>query len=225
MDLDELKQKWAVHDRKLDALLRLNRRLLTAANMNRARSAAHRLVTALAVESVIWFVLIVVLGQFIYDQRNVARFAIPAAFLDLYAIANLIALIQQIVAALAVDYGKPVATIQKRLESLRMMRIRYIQVSFVAGILAWTPSVVVVLKGFLGLDAYHVLDSAWLVANLLFSLAFVALAIGLSRKYGDRMNRSPLIQRLMKDLAGYNLNAAAGFLATLSEFEHEERAE
>ena len=67
MDLDELKQKWAVHDRKLDALLRLNRRLLTASTMNRARSALQRLAISLALESAVWFALIVALGIFIYN--------------------------------------------------------------------------------------------------------------------------------------------------------------
>jgi hypothetical protein len=37
------------------------------------------------------------------------------------------------------------------------------------------------------------------------------------------MDRSPKIQWLMKELAGYNLNAASDFLATLSEFEEEKR--
>jgi hypothetical protein len=32
-----------------------------------------------------------------------------------------------------------------------------------------------------------------------------------------------MIQRLMRGLAGYDLNAATGFLATLSEFEDEKR--
>jgi hypothetical protein len=225
MDLDELKQKWAEHDRKLDAILRLNRQLLTASNMSRAWSALQRLATLLAVEAVIWFAIVVALGQFIYAQADLARFSIPAAFVDAYAIANLIAVIRQIALALELDYGKPIATIQKQLESLRILRIRYIQLSLIAGMLAWTPAVIVVLRGFCGVDAYHVPGAAWLLANLLFTVAFDALAIGLSRKYSDRMSGSPLIQRLMKDLAGYNLNAAAGFLATLSEFEHEERPE
>jgi hypothetical protein len=37
------------------------------------------------------------------------------------------------------------------------------------------------------------------------------------------MGRSPKIQWLMKELAGYNLNVASDFLATLSEFEEEMR--
>jgi len=33
------------------------------------------------------------------------------------------------------------------------------------------------------------------------------------------MDRSPFIQRLMNDIAGYNLTAAEGFLSELSKFE------
>jgi hypothetical protein len=40
-------------------------------------------------------------------------------------------------------------------------------------------------------------------------------------KIRDRMGPSPIIQLLMRELAGYNLNAATGRLATLSEFETE----
>jgi hypothetical protein len=47
----------------------------------------------------------------------------------------------------------------------------------------------------------------------------IPLAIWGSRKFGDRMGRAPIIRRLMQDLAGYNLNAANRFLATLREFE------
>jgi flagellar biogenesis protein FliO len=81
------------------------------------------------------------------------------------------------------------------------------------------------MRGFLGVDAYRVLNGAWLVANLLFGLGFIVAALWLSRQYGDRMERHPVIQRLMKELAGYNLKAAESFLATLSEFEDEERAD
>jgi DNA-directed RNA polymerase specialized sigma24 family protein len=40
-------------------------------------------------------------------------------------------------------------------------------------------------------------------------------------KFDGRMGRSPIAQRLMRLVAGYDLNAATGFLATLSDFESE----
>jgi hypothetical protein len=221
MDLESLKEKWAEYDRKLDDVIRLNRRILTATTMNRARSYLQRVAMLLAVESVIWFVIIVALGSFTYNHIALPRFALPAAVLDLYAIANLIFLIRQIAAALGIDYGMPVSAIQSRLEAMRMLRIRYIQVSVLAGMLVWTPFVIVVLKTLFDIDAYSSPGVPWLAANLVFTVAVVALAIQLSKRFGTRSSGSPILQRLMKDLAGHNLNEAAGFLATLAEFDEE----
>jgi hypothetical protein len=223
MDLDELREKWAEHDRKLDAILRLNRQLLSATNLNRARSALQRLTLGLALESAITFAAIVALGAFNYEHIATLRFALPAAALDLVAIAYLIDLVRQITAAVRIDYGRPIAAIQRQLEALRVLRIRSIRRALMAGMLAWTPFVIVAFKGFLDVDVYRSFDTAWLAANALFSVAVVSLAIWVSKRFGDRMGRSPFIQQLMRDLAGHNLNAAAEFLATLSEFEDEER--
>jgi len=223
MELDELKQKWAEHDHKLEVNIRLTRQLLTATKMNRARSALQRLAVFVALESVVALAVIIVLGSFIGDHIAMVRFAVPAAALDLFEIASLILLIQQIRLALNIDYGSPVAAIQKQLESLRMLHIRHFQWTLLLAPLLWTPLLIVALEGFLRVDAYKTVGAAYLLANLLFGLAIIPPAIWLSKKFGYRMDRSPKIQRLMKDLAGYNLNAASDFLATLSEFEEEKR--
>ena len=223
MELDELKQKWAEHDRKLEVNIRLTRQLLSATKMNRARSALQRLAVFLVLESVIALAVIIVLGSFIGDHIAMGRFAVPAAALDLFEIATFIVLIQQIRRALYIDYSKPVASIQKQLESLRMLHIRHFQWTLLLAPLLWTPLLIVALEGFLRVDAYKTLGAAYLLGNLLFGLAIIPLAIWLSKTFGDRMDRSPKIQWLMKELAGYNLNAASNFLATLSEFEEEKR--
>jgi hypothetical protein len=41
----------------------------------------------------------------------------------------------------------------------------------------------------------------------------------LSKAFGERMGRFPWIRRVMNDLAGRNLNAAADFLSKLSQFD------
>lgn len=223
MELDELKQKWAEHDRKLEVNIHLTRQLLSATKMNRARSALQRLAAFLALESAVALAIIIVLGAFIGDHITTVRFVAPAVALDLFEIATLIVLSQQIRLALYVDYSKRVAAVQKQLESLRILRIRHVQWTLLLAPLLWTPLLIVALEGFLRVDAYKALGAAYLLANLLFGLAVIPLAIWLSKKFGDRMDRSPKIQWVMKELAGYNLNAASAFLATLSEFEEEKR--
>jgi len=73
------------------------------------------------------------------------------------------------------------------------------------------------------LDIYKLCGAAYLTTNVALGLAIIPLAIWVSRKFGDRMGQSPMIQWLMRSLAGYNLNVATGFLASLSEFESEAR--
>ena len=223
VNLDELEAKWAEHDRKLDANLRLSRLLLSATTLKRARSALQRLIAFVAIESLATMASAIALGNFIYENLGAARFVLPAIALDVMAIAMLASLIRQIMTATQIDYGQPIATIQKQLEVLRMMRIRYVQRTLLAGMIGWVLLLIVATKGFLGLDVYQLVSGAWLVGNLLFGVGVIVAVLWLSRKYSDRMGRYPVLQWLMKTFAAYNLNAAADFLATLSEFEKEER--
>ncbi len=221
VEMDDLRKTWADYDRKLDTNVRLSRQLLMATTLNRVRSPLRRLAFFLGLESIIQLAVVAALGSFIYEHIALVWFALPAAVLDVFAIVILVAMIRQIAGALRIDYDKPIAIIQKELEHLRVLRIRYIQGIFLVATLAWTPLLIVALKGFWGLDAYRLFGTAYLVANVLVGLAIIPLALWLSKKFSDRMGRSPIIQRLMKDLAGYNLNAATAFLAKLSEFEKE----
>ncbi|MFL6237775.1 MAG: hypothetical protein ACJ76N_31955, partial [Thermoanaerobaculia bacterium] len=75
-----------------------------------------------------------------------------------------------------------------------------------------------------GLDAYAIFSGAWLAANVAFGVAVLLMAVWISRRYAERMESSPWLQRLMRNLSGYNLTAAAGFLSSLARFEEESPA-
>lgn len=220
-EMDDLQQMWAAYDRKLDTNIRLSRQLLLAANLNRLRTPLRRMAFFVGIEAVIQLAVVMALGSFLFDHIAAPRYALPAAVLDIFAIAILAIMIRQIALALDVDYGKPIAAIQKQLTELRVLRIRYLQGIFLVSTLIWTPLLIVALKGFWGLDAYQLFGAPYLASNVLLGLAVIPLGIWLAKTFGDRMGRSPVVQRIMRDLAGYNLNAAAGFLASLSQFESE----
>ena len=222
MELDELKQQWAEHDQKLETSLRLNRQLLKVVYMRRARFALVRLAAILGLGSIMMLAAIVWLGAFISQNLAMPRFALPAVVLDIFAIGGLAAVMAQIALALRIDYGRPVAVIQRRLEKLRRLRIRYVQAIFLVATFAWMPMFIVAMKAFFGVDVYRDFDRGWLVSNLAIGAAIIPLGIWLAKKYGDRMNRSAFGRRIMNDIAGYNLNAADDFIATLARFEEEE---
>ena len=75
-------------------------------------------------------------------------------------------------------------------------------------------------KAFIGVD---VVNPPWLWANEAFALCLIPVALWLSKAFGERMGRFPWIRRLMNDLAGRNLNAAADFLSRLSQFDDDLR--
>lgn len=222
MELDDLKGRWEDQDRKLDANLRLNTRLLHESVLNRAETALRPL------SRLLWFELLMNVGvafctgSFLAQHLSEARFLIPAAGLHLCVIALIIAGVRQLVAIKMLDYGAPVVVIQKRLESLRVERIRATKLTLLGSPLLWTPLLIVALKGLLGVDAYETFGAAFLIANLLFGFLVILLAVWISRRYAARMDRSPIVQRLMRDLAGHSLNTAASFLSSISRFEEDE---
>jgi hypothetical protein len=225
MDIDDLKQRWDDQDRKLDTLIRLNTRLLQEPVLNRAATAMTRLSWLMLPEMILNLLVCGWLGSFIADHLHQVRFVIPAVALDLGALALLIAGIRQWATIWSIDYSAPIVEIQKRLGSLKVQRVRVTKLVFLTAPLVWTPMLIVGLKGFLHLDAYRIFSLSWLAANLAVGVAVIPLAVWIARRTADRMERSPLGRNLLggflRDIAGYNLNAALGFVGTLAEFEKE----
>jgi hypothetical protein len=223
MELDDLKGKWAEYDRKLDTSIRLNAAVLRASGLDRAGSALAGLSRALVFEIVANAVVVVLLGSFIGSNLGQARFLVPAAILDVFALALIQVGIRQWVALRAIDWSAPVVAIQKRLESLRIGRIRTTKWVLLLSPLLWTPLLVVSQRAFFGVDAFAVLDATWLAANVLFSVVFILVVMWVSGRHADQWRNSPLVRRLMDDVAGRSLTRARGFLEAVARFDGDER--
>jgi hypothetical protein len=219
VDLDELRAKWEEYDRKLDLNIRLSKRLLAEKKMGQARSALLWRAPGLLMEAIFSMALLLWLGSFLYDHRGEWRFAAPALLLYLLALADFGALIRQVTLTFQMDYSQPVATLQRRIERLKIAQIRHTQVVFLVATLIWAPMLIVGMKGFLNVDAYRLFGAWFLLANMLAGVAVILVALGLSKLFGERLNRWAFVQEITRDLAGYNLNRASAFLATLTEFE------
>jgi hypothetical protein len=221
MELQDLKDRWNEYDRKLDANLRLNTRVLREVGLDRVGSSLRRLTRLIVFELLMGLVATLALGSFIADHLGEMRFLVPAAALDVFVIYFIGWSIRQWVALGSVDYGEPVVEIQRRLELLKIDRIRMTKWVFLLSPLLWTPLLIVSAEGLAGLDAYAVFDRAWLVANFVFGLAVIPLMLWLSKRYADRLRGSSLARRVVDALADRSLNEATGFLGTLSSFERE----
>jgi Zn-dependent protease with chaperone function len=221
MELQDLKDRWNDYDRKLEANLRLNTQLLRELALNRVGSSLKWLSRKIVFELLIDLVAIFALGTFTANHLGEPRFLVPALALDLFVIGFVAWSIRQWAEIGSLDYGEPIVTIQRKLELLRIDRIRMTKWVLLLSPLLWIPLLVVTLKGLGGLDAYAIFPARWLAANLLLGLAVIPLMLWVSKRYADRMQGSPLVRSLVNALADRSLNDATRFLGSLSSFEKE----
>jgi hypothetical protein len=106
-----------------------------------------------------------------------------------------------------------VAGIQERLAGLRVERVRAARLLLLFAPLAFTPLLVVAVKGFLGVDLWAPpAVRAWLVANLAFGATFLVAGLFLTRVLSSR----PWASGLGRLLAGQTLAEAEAALAASS---------
>jgi hypothetical protein len=139
-------------------------------------------------------------------------------------IAQLAMLVRQIVKTREIDYAAPLVEIQRRIETLRISMIRTTMWTFLLSPLLWPALFIVALEGLFGVDAYAALGVPYIVANVVFGLAVIAVGLLVSRLFADRFSGTPFGRSLMGALAGTNLAAATGFLESLSRFEKDDSA-
>jgi hypothetical protein len=230
MDLDDLKTRLAEQDAKLDQAIRLNTAAVRELQLSKTKSSLRWLVRGVVFELVMTILAAVWLGDFIAGHLREPRFLLPAVLVDLCVIAFMGSCIRQLAAIASLDYSLPVVAVQKELGRLRVLRIRTTKWTMMLSFVLWFPVLIVLLKGFLGVDPWLILGAvgdrngsfvAWVVANVLFGLAVALVTLWVSRRYADRADRSPAIKRLLDDFAGRSLTKALGSLDSIVRFETE----
>jgi hypothetical protein len=217
MKLDDLREELRASESKAEKAIRIDAAKLLSSSFE-AASAIHRLSKILWVELALNVVAALWLGSFEASHASEPRFLIPAAVLHVLAIAHVVFGVHQLATLRRLDFGGPVVAIQKGLETLRVGRIRLTKWTLLLGPLLWIPLLIVTLEGLFRVDAYAA-DRTWLVANVLFGLAFIPAMLWASNRFVGRFHGSPLLRRLLRDIAGRNSAAAQGALDDLASLE------
>ena len=195
--------------------------MLKELKLDRTRSALRRLSALLAFELISGVLATLLLGSFLADHHDTARFAIPAVVLDVAAVFTIVASARQLARIGRLDYAAPVVAIQHELAALRASRLRVNRGLLLLSPLLWTPLAIVAAKGLLGLDLYRAFGPGWIAANLAFGLAVIPLAIFVARRYATRIENFALLRHLADDIAGRSLTAATRQLEEIRRFEEE----
>lgn len=220
MEHDELKTLWAERNAELEASMRLNTALLQQWNLGAVDTSLKRVARGLVLELIVNLGAIVLIGAFMAAHVREPQFLIPAIVLDVYAIALVIAGGRQLAEISTLDYDDAVVAIQKRLEALRVRRIRWTLATLLFAPLMWVPLLIVGARGLFGLDVYAA-GPLWLAANLLFGLAVIPIAIALANRYGARIVQHTAMRALADAIAGRSLATALDSLDSIRRFERE----
>ncbi len=221
MNLDDIKNQWSAFDKKLDSSIKLNTLLLKEVSLNKTNSYLRRLSVPIYIELILSFFVLMILGNFMWNNLQEIKFLIPAISLDLFVIFLVHSSVRQLIGINSIDFSEPIITNQKKLESLKIRRINETKMVFLLSPLLWVPLLIVIVRGITGLNPYAIFSASWLVGNLLFGLAVIPLVLWVSKRYSHKFQSSPFVQSIMNDIAGRSLNEAISFLNKLSKFEEE----
>ena len=221
MELDELKQTWAEHARKLDRVLSLNLRGLRTAQLDKTQSALGRFKAFRVFEMLVGILVLVPLGFYIAHRISVPTLAIPALILAASVLVPVIGNIRQLILLSQISYADPVTIIQRKLEEIKLQFLR----TFRLPVLMLPLYLVYIVFGFnlfFGVDLLAHPDPTFLWVNVAISLVFIAPAVWILRNLSFKNIGNPVIRVLVHGNGGKQMIAALEFLKTLQEFEDEE---
>jgi hypothetical protein len=221
MELDELKQTWSEHARKLDRILSLNLLGLKTAQLDKTRSALGRFKAFRVFETLVGILILIPLGSYIADRISIPTLAIPALVFAASVLVPVIANIRQLILLGRISYADPVTTIQRKLEEIKLHYLR----SFWLPVLMlplYMAYVVVAFNLLFGVDIIAHGDATFLWVNLAVSLVFVVPAVWVLRHLSFKNTDNPVIRALVHGNGGKQMVAALEFLKALQKFEEEE---
>jgi hypothetical protein len=221
MELDELKQTWKEHARKLDRVLRLNLQSLRAAELDKTRSALSRFKAIRVFETVTGIAVLVPLGFYISHRLAVLTLSVPALIFAASVLVPVIGSLRQLILLGQIDYAEPVTVIQRKLEKIKLNYLRSIRWP----VLMLPLYLVYIVLGFNVLFGANILahgDRTFLWVNLIVSLIFLAPAIWVFRHLSFANIGNPVIRVLVHGAGGRQMIAAMEFLKALQEFENED---
>jgi hypothetical protein len=220
MELDDLKAAWRDLERRLDESEATSRALRRDIRIDRARSALRRLSWGQTFAAALWLAVAVFAGRFWAEHRATLHLLVGGLALHVYAVAGIISGIVQVSWIAGIDHAAPVVALQRRLATLRRVRIWS---QLVLGLPMWMLWVVITMVGakrLLDIDLYA-LAPGWIHVSLLIGAVGIALSLWLPRRLAHSPRGSRFVQRMLDDLAGRSLVRVTRELDELGRFTRE----
>lgn len=226
MDLEQFKTTWQEYDKKLDKQIQFNMKFLRKVNLDNTKSALDTFVNTPVWGVIIGVITLIFLIQYIFNHFAILHLILPAVIIGVFTLLQLLFSAYQLNVLHNIDYDLPITLIQKRLETLKIHRIRYLSITRFAYALLWLPVLMVICKAFFDIDIYNNSNQLWLISTLGAGFVFTVFGVWLSLTVGKTDIHSPFLLQLINnidsnDITGKGLYSAISFLHDIEEFEKE----
>lgn len=223
MELDDLKQTWAAHTAALERSIAISERMLRETILGKIRW--------ILVPYFLWRVIEVVLGiagllivvPVLAAHLTELRYLVAGGAVLVFVVAITAYAVALLAITAGLEYDRPVLQIQRAVERARLIEYRSTKWALLGGMVIWLPALLIGLEALSGFDALARVNLRWLIGNLVFGLAVLAIGQALSRRYVERADLGPVARWLVDAASGWSLKSAATRLADLARFERDDR--
>ncbi|MBL8518905.1 MAG: hypothetical protein JNM76_18240 [Betaproteobacteria bacterium] len=224
MNIDRLRDAWRAQDSALQGHLKVNDRKLRELMVAEHGKDLHRKGWLANLEIIVWLPSVFLITAFNATHWGWWEFLIPGLLLQLWITFIPFVSIRQRAKLRAVDFSQPVLSLQREIERLKMQRMTMLKWAFLIGQVIWyVPFLIVFFKGVFDVNLYLMPNwiESFMWINIAGGLAFIPIAVLLSRWLGPRLNALPKFRAFTDNLAGRDMLAAQAFLERVRQFEQD----
>lgn len=220
METNELKDLWNIYDAKLERNWSLNLKLIKDMNLEKTKSSMNKFTFWKSMSLLLQFVVAHYLVNFIIDNYQSITLTLPAYLLALLTYIALIWNCYQLGLVLTINYSDAIISIQKKIEKLKIQKLRYNKFMFCASY----PFVYLMGFTVLHIDLLS-FPVKYLIPNLILALVWLPFCYWLIKKYNTDNLSSNFWKSLSRDSTltpasvSKSLNNSLSFLQEIRNFE------
>ncbi|KGI78362.1 hypothetical protein [Oleiagrimonas soli] len=184
MDTNDMKMAWQMFDRQLAQQRTLQLQLFRESRIDKLHRGLRPLVWGQSLQLLLGVLLATWAVGFWVAHRGAFLLLISGLLMQGFGLLLVMTSARVLALLRRIDYGAPVATIQRQLADLRQWRVRVESpVHAVVGSFIWVPGLICALAT-TGFHAWGPGLMWWAVSSVLVSVGLLAMAVWFARRHG-----------------------------------------
>lgn len=211
MNIDDLQSTWQQQLTASEAAITINASVLSGIKINKQMHKLQLMKFARAIESGVFIVLIVILGQYITNNLILSAASVSAFILSIFALIGLAGNIGQLYLIAQIDYSKPVKTLQKEMYAICAHKLQLTKLL----LLSLPFYMCYVFLGFdvlLGVDLLQHLEPHVMVFYAVTSILLLGITLWFLKKLSYKHIDTLWVKRVIRFIVGDNLTDMAGVI-------------